>query len=71
MAVSRRVPRFGFLAGSTTGSGVILLSLLMAVGMSGVGVVATDLLSTVTGVTRLIVYSASGVMTGRSSPSDF
>src|SRR5688572_29110075 len=30
---------YGFLAGSTTGSGVVLLSLLMAAGLSGAGVV--------------------------------
>jgi uncharacterized membrane protein YfcA len=55
---------FGFLTGTTTGAGVILMSLLMAVGMSGIGVLATDaVISTVTGLTRMSVYWASGAMT--------
>lgn len=55
---------FGFLTGTTPGAGVILMSLLMAVGMSGVAVLATDaVISTVTGLTRMSVYWASGAMT--------
>jgi uncharacterized membrane protein YfcA len=55
---------FGFLSGTTSGAGVILMSLLMAVGISGAGVIATDaVISAVIGVTRLGVYWGSGAMT--------
>jgi uncharacterized membrane protein YfcA len=57
---------FGFLSGSTTGSGAILLSLLMAAGVSGAGVIATDaVISTTFSVTKMIVFGASGVMTAQ------
>jgi uncharacterized membrane protein YfcA len=55
---------YGFLAGSTTGSGVILLSILMASGLAGAWVVATDaLVSVAVAVSKLGVFSLSGVMT--------
>lgn len=57
---------FGFLTGTTPGAGVILMSLLMAAGLSGVAVLATDaVISTVTGLTRMSVYWASGAMTSQ------
>jgi len=55
---------YGFLAGSTTGSGVILLSLLMASGLTGAWVVATDaLVSIAVAVSKLLVFGVSGAMT--------
>lgn len=55
---------YGFLAGSTTGSGVILLSVLMASGLAGASVVATDaLVSIAVAVSKLLIFGMSGVMT--------
>ncbi|MEX1084031.1 MAG: sulfite exporter TauE/SafE family protein, partial [Xanthobacteraceae bacterium] len=55
---------FGFLAGGTAGSGVILLSLLMAAGLGGAAVVATDaVVSVAIGLTKIFVFGFSGVMT--------
>ncbi len=57
---------YGFLSGSTTGSGVILLSLLMAAGLAGAGVVATDaIISVAIAVTKLFVFGFSGAMTAQ------
>jgi len=55
---------YGFLAGSTTGSGVILLSVLMASGLAGAWVVATDALVSIgVAVAKLSVFGVSGAMT--------
>ena len=55
---------YGFLAGSTTGSGVILLSILMASGLAGAWVVATDaLVSIAVAVSKLFVFGIAGAMT--------
>jgi uncharacterized membrane protein YfcA len=55
---------YGFLAGSTTGSGVILLSVLMASGLAGAWVVATDaFVSIAVAVSKLFVFGVSGAMT--------
>ncbi len=57
---------FGFLAGGTAGSGVILLSLLMAAGLQGAAVVATDaVVSVAIGLTKIFVFGFSGVMTAQ------
>ena len=57
---------YGFLAGSTTGSGVILLSLLMASGLTGAWVVATDaLVSVAVAISKLLVFGVSGAMTSQ------
>jgi uncharacterized membrane protein YfcA len=54
---------WGFLVGGTTGSGVILLSLLMAAGLQGRAVIATDaIVSVVTGVAKLAVFGVAGIM---------
>jgi uncharacterized membrane protein YfcA len=54
----------GFLMGGTTGSGVIFLSLLMAAGLEGSAVIATDAtVSVITGVVKLSVFGAAGVLT--------
>jgi uncharacterized membrane protein YfcA len=55
---------YGFLAGSTTGSGVVLLSVLMASGLTGAWVVATDaLVSIAVAISKLLIFGVSGVMT--------
>src|SRR6202022_114043 len=48
---------YGVLVGGTTGSGVILLSLLMAAGLEGAGVIATDaVISVVTTEIKISVF---------------
>ncbi len=55
---------WGFLMGGTTGSGVIFLSLLMATGLEGAAVIATDAtVSVITGAVKLVVFGAAGVLT--------
>jgi len=57
---------WGFLMGGTTGSGVILLSLLMAAGVEGAAVVATDAtVSVVAGAAKLAVFGFAGVLTAQ------
>jgi uncharacterized membrane protein YfcA len=55
---------WGLVMGGTTGSGVILLSLLMATGLEGAAVIATDaMVSVVTGVIKLSVFDLAGAIT--------
>lgn len=55
---------YGVLVGGTTGSGVVLLSMLMAAGVSGAGVIATDaLISIVVGIIKISVFGLAGVLT--------
>jgi uncharacterized membrane protein YfcA len=55
---------WGILVGGTTGAGVILLSLLMATGLEGTAVIATDaMVSVVMGVIKLLVFGFAGVIT--------
>ncbi len=55
---------YGFLTGTTTGSGVILLSLLMAAGLQGAQVVATDaVVSLIIAIAKLVVFGMSGSLT--------
>ncbi len=57
---------YGVVVGGTAGSGVILLSLLMAVGIEGAGVIATDAaVSIVIGVVKVAVFGLAGVVTAR------
>jgi uncharacterized membrane protein YfcA len=57
---------YGLLVGGTTGSGVILLSLLMAAGISSAGVIATDAaISIVIGLVKVAVFGLSGVLTAQ------
>ncbi len=57
---------YGVLVGGTTGSGVILLSLLMAAGLEGAGVIATDAaISIVIGFVRMAVFGVSGLLTAQ------
>ena len=54
---------YGVLVGGTSGSGVILLSLLMAVGLEGAAVIATDaVISLVTSVIKISVFGMAGVV---------
>jgi uncharacterized protein len=55
---------WGILVGGTTGAGVILLSLLMATGLEGAAVIATDAtVSIVVGVIKIAVFGLAGVVT--------
>jgi uncharacterized membrane protein YfcA len=55
---------WGIVVGGTTGSGVILLSLLMAAGLTGAAVIATDAtVSVLIGAVRLSVFGMTGVAT--------
>ncbi|HET9903860.1 MAG TPA: sulfite exporter TauE/SafE family protein [Xanthobacteraceae bacterium] len=55
---------YGVLVGGTTGSGVILLSLLMAAGLQGAQVIATDaVISIVLGIVKVAVFGIAGAIT--------
>jgi uncharacterized membrane protein YfcA len=55
---------YGAMVGGTVGSGVVLLSLLMATGMVGASVIATDaMLSIAIGISRLLVFGFAGAIT--------
>jgi uncharacterized membrane protein YfcA len=55
---------YGGLVGGTAGSGVILLSLLMAAGLEGAAVIATDaVVSLATSVIKISVFGLAGVVT--------
>jgi uncharacterized membrane protein YfcA len=57
---------YGLLVGGTTGAGVILLSLLMASGLAGAAVIATDaVISIVLGVVKVAVFGIAGVVTAK------
>ena len=57
---------YGAAVGGTVGAGIILLSILMASGLEGAAVVATDAaISIVIGIVRLIVFGVTGVVTGQ------
>jgi uncharacterized membrane protein YfcA len=57
---------YGAAVGGTVGAGVILLSLLMAAGLQGAAVVATDaLISIVVTAVRMAVFGISGVIDAR------
>jgi uncharacterized membrane protein YfcA len=54
---------YGAAVGGTVGAGVILLSLLMAAGLQGSAVIATDaVISIAIGFVRLVVFGAAGVV---------
>jgi uncharacterized membrane protein YfcA len=55
---------YGVVVGGTAGSGVILLSLLMAAGLEGASVIATDAaVSIMIGVVKVSVFGLAGVLT--------
>lgn len=55
---------WGLLVGGTSGSGVVLLSLLLAAGLEGSAVIATDsAISLATGVVKISIFALAGVLT--------
>ena len=57
---------YGAVVGGTSGSGVILLSLLMAVGLEGAAVIATDaVISVTTSIIKISVFGLAGVITAQ------
>jgi uncharacterized membrane protein YfcA len=57
---------YGIVVGGTSGSGVILLSLLMAAGLEGAAVIATDaVISLATSVIKISVFGLAGVVTAQ------
>ena len=57
---------YGVIVGGTSGAGVILLSLLMAAGLEGAAVIATDaLVSIVTSLIKISVFGLAGVVTAQ------
>jgi len=57
---------YGALVGGTSGSGVILLSLLMAAGLEGAAVIATDaVISVATSMIKISVFGLAGVVTAQ------
>ena len=54
---------YGFVVGGTAGSGVILLSLLMAAGVTGAGVIATDAaISIAISIVKVSVFQLAGML---------
>ena len=57
---------YGIVVGGTAGSGVILLSLLMAAGLEGASVIATDAaISVATSVIKIAVFGLAGAVTAQ------
>ena len=57
---------YGVVVGGTVGAGVILLSLLMAAGLEGAAVIATDaMISVATGLIKISVFGLAGVVTAQ------
>jgi len=57
---------YGVVVGGTAGSGVILLSLLMAAGLEGAAVIATDAaVSVMIGIVKVSVFGLAGVITAQ------
>lgn len=57
---------YGVAVGGTVGAGVILLSLLMAAGLEGAAVIATDaVISIAIGIMRIAVFGLAGVITAQ------
>jgi uncharacterized membrane protein YfcA len=57
---------WGPIVGGTTGAGILLLSMLMAAGVEGAAVIATDaVISVVVGIVKLSVFGLAGIVTGK------
>src|SRR3954471_18818356 len=57
---------WGFVVGGTSGAGIILLSLLMAVGLEGAAVIATDAaISVVVGIVKIATFGVFGAVTAK------
>jgi uncharacterized protein len=53
---------FGLLAGGTSGAGIMLLSMLMAAGLQGTAVIATDaVISLGVGIAKVAIFGIAGV----------
>jgi uncharacterized membrane protein YfcA len=62
-ALAAAATGYGALVGGTTGSGIVLLSLLMAAGLEGAAVIGTDaLISIIVSLAKLTVFGLAGVM---------
>ncbi len=57
---------YGIVVGGTVGAGVILLSLLMAAGLEGAAVIATDaVISVVVSIIKISIFGLSGIVTAQ------
>ncbi|HYS87776.1 MAG TPA: TSUP family transporter [Bradyrhizobium sp.] len=57
---------YGVVVGGTSGSGVILLSLLMAAGLEGAAVIATDaVISVATSIIKISIFGLAGAVTAQ------
>ena len=57
---------WGVIVGGTTGAGIILLSMLLAAGLQGAAVIATDAaISVVVGIVKVAVFGVAGVVGAR------
>lgn len=57
---------YGFLTGGMTGTGVMLIAMLMSMGLSGLSVISTDALaSTLVGIAKTGVFAAAGELPPR------
>jgi uncharacterized membrane protein YfcA len=57
---------WGFVVGGTSGAGIILLSMLMAVGLEGAAVIATDAaISVIIGIGKIGVFGIFGAVTAK------
>ena len=57
---------WGFVVGGTSGAGIILLSLLMAVGLEGAAVIATDAaISVIIGIVKIGVFGVFGAVNAK------
>jgi hypothetical protein len=57
---------WGVIVGGTSGAGIILLSLLMAAGVEGAAVIATDAaISVVIGLVKIAVFGMTGIVTSK------
>ena len=57
---------WGVVVGGTSGAGIILLSMLMAAGLEGAAVIATDaVISIAMGVVKIAVFGFAGVITAQ------
>jgi hypothetical protein len=54
---------YGLLVGGTTGSGVVLLLILLAAGLQGPAVIATDAgISLVLGIAKTLIFQTAGAL---------
>ena len=62
-AVAAAGAAYGLLVGGTTGSGVVLLSILLAAGLQGPAVIATDAgISLVLGIAKTTIFQTAGAL---------